>query len=145
MWIDKRTYEKIRRLVPIASVDGVIIKDGKVLLLKRNITPKGYWCLPGGRIEFRESAENAVKREVHEESGLRTKIDRLVGVYSDPKRDKRWHAVSIAYLLKITGGKLHINEESTDAKFFHPGRLPKNMAFDHDRMIKDAFKILRER
>lgn len=141
MRIDEKTWQKIRKLVPIPSVDGVIIKDGKVLLLKRNVKPTGSWCLPGGRIEFRESAESAAKREVFEETGLRTKVDRLVGVYSEPKRDKRWHAVSIAYIMKLTGGKLRINDESTDARFFR--RLPPKMAFDHAKMVRDAFKILK--
>src|SRR3989338_2570723 len=102
MWIEERMWQKIRKLVPIPSVDGVIIKDGKVLLLKRAVKPVGKWCLPGGRIEFRESAENAAEREILEETGLRTKVKRLVGVYSEPKRDNRWHAVSIAYIMKLT-------------------------------------------
>ena len=143
MWIEERMWQKIRKLVPIPSVDGVIIKDDKVLLLKRAVKPVGKWCLPGGRIEFRESAENAAEREILEETGLRTKVKRLVGVYSEPKRDNRWHAVSIAYIMKLTGGKLRINEESSDAKYF--SRLPPNMAFDHAKMVRDAFKILRKK
>ncbi|MBI2173296.1 MAG: NUDIX hydrolase [Candidatus Aenigmarchaeota archaeon] len=143
MWLEEKTWQKIRKLVPIPSVDGVIIKDGKVLLLKRAVKPAGKWCLPGGRIDFRESAESAAKREVFEETGLRTTVERLVGVYSEPNRDKRRHAVSIAYIMKLTGGKLRINDESSDAKYFD--RLPPNMAFDHAKMVRDAFKILRKK
>lgn len=141
MWLEEKKWQEIRRLVPIPSVDGIIIKDGKVLLLKRSVKPVGKWCLPGGRIEFRESAESAAEREVFEETGLRTYIDKLVGVYSDPDRDRRFHSVSIAYIMKVTGGKLRINGESTDAKYFR--RLPKDMAFDHAKMVRDAFKCLK--
>ena len=143
MWIDEKTYRMIRSKVSVPAADGVIIKDRKVLLLKRNFRPKGKWCLPGGHVNYRESVENAIRREVLEETGLRTSIRKLIGVYSDPKRDKRWHAVSTAYLLNITGGTLRINEESSDFGFFLPGKLPKGMAFDHAKIIRDAFKCLK--
>ncbi|MDI6721320.1 MAG: NUDIX hydrolase [Candidatus Aenigmarchaeota archaeon] len=142
MWLDEKTYLKVRKLVPVAAADGVIIENGKVLLLKRRIEPKGYWCLPGGAVEYGERVEDAVNREVLEETGLRTKIDRLIGVYSDPKRDPRWHSIGIAYMMKVTGGKLCINEESEEARFF--GKLPQKMAFDHAKIARDAFKMAKE-
>ena len=143
MWIDDKTYNLIRSKVPVPAADGVIIKENEVLLLKRNFRPKGSWCLPGGQVNYREKVEDTVCREVLEETGLRTRIKKLIGVYSDPKRDSKWHAVSVAYLLDITGGKLCINEESSKYGFFPIGKLPKNMAFDHRNVIRDAFKILK--
>ncbi len=145
MWIDDKTYRMIRSKVPVPAADGVIVKDGKVLLLRRNFRPKGKWCLPGGHVNYRESVENAIRREVLEETGLRTSISRLIGVYSDPKRDRRWHAVSVAYILKTKGGKLRISDESSDFGFFPPNRLPKGMAFDHAKIIRDAFKLIRKK
>ena len=71
---------------PKLTADGLILKDKKVLLIKRKNYPfKGKWALPGGFVEYNEKTEDTAIREVFEETGLNTKINSLVGVYSDPK------------------------------------------------------------
>lgn len=57
-------------------------------------------------MEYNEKVEDAVIREVYEETGLKTKIKDIIGVYSDPKRDPRGHIVTVVYLLDIKGGNL---------------------------------------
>jgi len=125
---------------PMLTVDGIIIKSQQILLIKRKNPPfRGKWALPGGFVNYGEKVEDAVVREISEETGLETKIKRLVGVYSDPKRDPRGHTVTVAYLLEITGGNLKGSDDASDAKFFNLTKLP-DLSFDHDKIIKDATK-----
>ena len=131
-----------RRKSPILAVDGVIIEKGKVLMVKQAHFPFiGYWVLPGGHVEYRETVEQAIKREMKEELGVSVKIKGILGVYSDPKRDPRYHSVSVAYLLKKGKGKISISKEASDYKYFPLKSLPKKIGFDHRKIIKDLIKI----
>lgn len=119
------------------TVDGVVVRGDKVLLLKRAIEPdRGKWCLPGGFVMLDETCEQAVVREVKEEIGLDTKIVKLIGVFSDPNRDIR-HCLAVAYFLKVQGGKAEMNRESNKMQWFVLDKLPK-MGFDHRRMVDQA-------
>lgn len=123
---------------PKLTVDGVVVKDGKILLIKRKKSPfKGKWALPGGFVDYEEKTDDAVIREVFEETGLKTKIINLVGVYSDPNRDPRGHTVTIVYLLEICGGGLNSGDDASEVMFFNLEELPE-LAFDHDVIIKDS-------
>ncbi|OYT59518.1 ADP-ribose pyrophosphatase [Thermoplasmatales archaeon ex4484_30] len=127
---------------PRLTVDGVIIKDKKILLIRRKNEPfKGKWALPGGFVDYGERVEDAVIREIKEETGLDTKIARLLGVYSDPERDPRGHTVSIAYLLSPKEGVPEGGDDALEARFFDINELP-SLAFDHDKIIKDALHML---
>jgi len=125
---------------PKVTVDGIILEDEMILLIKRGNTPfKGKWALPGGFVEYGEKTEDAVVREVFEETGLNTKISRLVGVYSDPKRDPRGHTITIVYTLEIRGGNMKSGDDASDVKKFNIDNLPK-LSFDHDCIIQDVLR-----
>ena len=125
---------------PKLTADGAIIKDGKILLIERKNEPfKGKWALPGGFVEYGEKVEDAVVREVNEETGLDTKIIDIVGVYSDPSRDPRGHIVTVVYLLEILDGEIKGSDDAADAKFFDLNDLPK-LAFDHNVVLKDIIR-----
>jgi len=82
---------------PALTVDGILIKNGSILLIQRKHSPfQGTWALPGGFVEYGEKTENAMIREMSEETGLKIKICALLGVYSDPHRDPRGHTVTVA-------------------------------------------------
>ncbi len=122
---------------PSLTVDGAIIKNEKILLIKRKNNPfKNRWALPGGFVEYGEKTETAVKREVFEETGLETNVKKLIGVYSDPGRDPRGHTISIVYLLDIKKGKINSGDDAIDAKFFNLYNLP-DLSFDHNKIISD--------
>jgi 8-oxo-dGTP diphosphatase len=126
--------------IPRITVDGLVFKDERILLIKRKKEPfKGKWALPGGFVEYGEKTEDAVIREVLEETGLKTKITRLSGVYSDPDRDPRGHTITVSYILKITGGELKPGDDSSDVKFFNVKELP-DLSFDHSKIINEALK-----
>ncbi len=125
---------------PSVTVDGVISKDGKILLIKRGNKNEPYYntyALPGGFVDYGENTEKAIVREVWEETGLKTKPLQLIGVYSDRDRDPRRHTISMAYSLKLLSGDLVKKTAETKlAKWFRIDDLP-DLAFDHREIIDD--------
>jgi len=112
--------------------------DQGVVLVERKYPPfKGAFALPGGFVEYGESTEQAVVREIQEETGLKTRVERLVGVYSDPDRDPRGHTVSAVYVLEILGGELRAGSDAQKVGVFSKSEFPK-LAFDHKQILKDA-------
>ncbi len=127
---------------PKLTADGAVLKEDKILLIKRKNNPfKGKWALPGGFVEYGEKVEDAVIREIYEETGLKTSINKIFGVYSDPNRDPRGHIVTIVYLLDIMGGELKSNDDASDAKFFNVKELP-DLSFDHNIILKDILRSI---
>lgn len=125
---------------PSLTCDGLVLRDGKVLLVKRGREPfRGCHALPGGFVEYGESTEDCVVREIREETGLDTEVLRLVGVYSEMGRDPRGHFVTLLYLLREKGGSLKAGDDADSAEFFAISDLP-DLAFDHGRMIADGVK-----
>lgn len=115
-----------------------ILPDGRIVLIQRS--DSGKWGLPGGMIDWGEDIPNAASRELEEETGLKlTKIRRLRGVYSDPKRDPRIHSISV--LLEVEAeGKLEPEDklEILQVKAFTRDELPLgDLSHDHDRQLQD--------
>ncbi|MEM0171547.1 MAG: nucleotide sugar dehydrogenase [Thermoproteota archaeon] len=130
-------------LNPALAVNAIVAKKEKILLVKRRNEPfSGFWSLPGGFVEYGETVEEAVKREVKEETGLIVELEKLVGVYSERNRHPGRHVVAVCYSTKIKESKISIDlEENEEAKFFNYRELPKNLAFDHNKMIYDYLKL----
>jgi 8-oxo-dGTP diphosphatase len=128
--------------VPMVTVDAVIGRDNKILLIKRKNEPfSGDWALPGGFVEYGESTEDAIIREVNEETGLDITIKTLLGVYSKPGRDPRGHVVSICYVATAIGEEIG-GSDAADAAFFTLEEIKKlKLAFDHRDIIND-FRVL---
>jgi len=83
------------------SIDAVIVKGEKILLIQRGVEPnKGYWGTPGGYVDWDESSEDVVKREVQEETGLEVTNTTLIGVYSSPDRHPK-QVINIVYLTEV--------------------------------------------
>ncbi|WP_292484269.1 NUDIX hydrolase [Methanohalobium sp.] len=122
---------------PKLTVDAVTILNGKIVLVKRKNPPyQGKFALPGGFVEIGETTENAVKRELKEETGLSAEIVKLLGVYSDPERDPRGHTVSVCYLL-IGNGEPVADTDAKDIEVFDITKIPE-LAFDHNKIINQA-------
>jgi 8-oxo-dGTP diphosphatase len=125
---------------PAITVDAVIMKDRSILLVRRKHEPfQGLWALPGGFVEYGETTEQAVVREVREETSLETVVQGLLGVYSDPKRDPRGHTITVVYFMTYVGGRLLAADDAAEVRYFKGDELPE-LAFDHMRIVKDAFK-----
>jgi 8-oxo-dGTP diphosphatase len=118
--------------------------DNKILLIKRNTIPfKGYWALPGGRMDPGETVEQTIVREVKEETGLDVIIVRKVGEYVEKgvKDDVDYEYYPTCFVVKPVGGKIKKQEsEIQEINLFYLSELPKPLAFEHDLMIKDYIK-----
>lgn len=122
---------------PLVTVDGLVLHEGKlVAVLRRNPPFQGMPALPGGFLELGETTEQGVVREVQEETGLETRVVRLVGVYSSPSRDPRGHTVTAAYALERVGGVLQAGDDAREIALLDPDAVPP-MAFDHAQIIAD--------
>lgn len=123
---------------PVPTVDIIITTGDKIVLIRRKNEPLG-WAIPGGFIDFGESAENAAVREAKEETGLDVELTGLLGVYSDPKRDPRTHTISTVFLAKAQGTP-KADDDALDIGLFDKDNLPEEIVFDHKKILEDFFK-----
>ena len=130
---------------PSVTADGIVVRGSEVVLVHRGKDPfKGQHALPGGFLNYNETLEHCVVREVQEETGLKTEIVGLVGVYSDPRRDPRGHVVSAVFHLRPIGGTLKGGDDAADAEWVFLDKLPK-LAFDHGKIIEDFLAMRKSR
>jgi 8-oxo-dGTP diphosphatase len=107
---------------------------------------KGYWALPGGRMDLDEKIEQTVVREVKEETGLDVKIVQRIGEYTEKgiKDDVEYEYYPTCFLAKIVGGEIRKQEsEIQEIRIFNLEELPKPLAFEHDKMIKDYLSSIK--
>lgn len=134
---------------PALSVDAVVFgfddQDLKVLLIQRGIPPyAGKWALPGGFVHLDESLEDAVRRELKEETGLANVFLEQLYTFGDTTRDPRGRVVSVAYyaLVKLADHQVRAATDAANAAWFAVAELPP-LAFDHASILETALKRLR--
>ena len=130
---------------PYLTTDGIVeIYNSSqeflgIVLIKRKYPPLGL-ALPGGFVDIGEKVEDACLREMKEEISLDVEIQELLGVYSDPKRDKRFHTVSLVYVCKAYSLPLGAD----DAKEAMVVKLKDiqldQLVFDHAEILRDYIK-----
>lgn len=119
------------------TTDALVRRGDQVLLVRRKYPPPG-WALPGGFLELGESLEDAVLRELEEETGLKGRILRQLHTYSDPARDPRGHTVTTVFLVAVhRSSKPRAADDAAGVSFFPLNRLPRPMAFDHGKIVRD--------
>jgi ADP-ribose pyrophosphatase YjhB (NUDIX family) len=123
---------------PLLTVDIIIRFQGGIILIERKNPPPG-WALPGGFVDVGESVEEAAVREAREETSLDVRLVEQFHVYSDPKRDPRFHTVSVVFIGEGTG-TLEGRDDARRAAVFTSADLPPEIAFDHGHIIKDYFR-----
>ena len=134
---------------PRASVtaDAVLFaeKDGQmyVLLIQRGNDPyKGYWAFPGGFLNMDETVAHCAERELEEETGIVLTGMQLVGIYSDVERDPRGRVITAAYTAMTTMPEATAADDAAAAKWWPLNELPP-LAFDHDKILVDAERVLK--
>jgi 8-oxo-dGTP diphosphatase len=128
---------------PALAADCVVFNDaGHLLLIRRKNPPfEGRYALPGGFVDYGERMEDAALRELAEETGIKGRVIRLIGVYSRPDRDPRGHCVSAAYLVAAGAQQPTAGDDAAAAKFVENYRALR-LAFDHDEIVADALALL---
>ncbi len=118
--------------------------DNKILLIFRDTVPfKGYWALPGGRMDPGESIEQTCVREIKEETGLDVVIVRKVGEYHEPGQEDEiiYDYYPTCFLVKVIGGEEKKQDsEIKDMKLFDLNNVPSPLAFKHREMIDDYLR-----
>jgi len=120
---------------PFLVVDGIVEYHDGIVLIERSNPPFG-WALPGGFVDYNESVESAVAREVKEETNLDMKDIHQFKVYSQPDRDPRFHTVSVVFIGKGEG-LVKGESDARNAQVFKLSELPAQLAFDHRKIIDE--------
>ena len=128
-----------RPITPQIAADTIIRlidqAGSPIVLIERKNSPYG-WAIPGGFVDVGETIEHAAIREAREETCLEVQLVILLGLYSNPERDKRGHTVTAVYVADATGTP----KAADDAKNYQlalPEQLPAPLAFDHALILAD--------
>ena len=109
-------------------VDGICVKNGKILLVKRNCEPfKGFWHVVGGAVENSESPQQALKREFYEETGLDVKIGGLLGCRIEESFDRT--KIIVFFKVHYFQGQINLNHENQEYNWF--SKFPAHFVFDY--------------
>ena len=134
---------------PSVTVDIVVFSiknnDLKVLLVKRNIEPfKDKWAIPGGFVKIEESLEDAAKRELSEETGVKNVYLEQLYTFGEPKRDPRGRVITVAYMALINSEHINLKASADVSKseWFSIKEIP-TLAFDHKKILEYALLRLK--
>jgi 8-oxo-dGTP diphosphatase len=133
----------------MVTVDAVVfaVSPGKteVLLVRRKNEPfKGQWAVPGGFVEMDEELEDAVARELAEETALTGIRLEQLRTFGKCGRDPRGRQISIAFTGTVTEGqdRVRAGDDAAEVGWFNIAKLPEKLAFDHDEMIQAGIERL---
>src|SRR6516165_5977041 len=135
---------------PAVTVDIAVVsreKRPRVLLVRRKHEPfAGKWALPGGFIEMDEPLEESARRELREETGIRTKKLWQIAVYGDPGRDPRGRTISVVYMARVDPQKVNpiAADDAADVGWYPTDALPP-LAFDHQAILERVARELKAR
>ncbi|HDZ06127.1 hypothetical protein LCGC14_0129030 [marine sediment metagenome] len=131
------------------SVDAVVFGyeagNISILLIKRKYEPfKGKWAIPGGFVLDNESLEEALERELKEETGIKINYLEQLYTFGKPNRDPRGRVVSIAYfgLIRPNAFKIYASTDAEQVQWFNIDELPE-LSFDHKEILDAAIKRLK--
>jgi 8-oxo-dGTP diphosphatase len=143
---------------PVVGIGGVVIEDGRALLIRRGSEPlRGQWSIPGGTLEIGESLQAGVARELQEETGLEVRVLDLIEVFdrifpaesgagSNPGIRPKFHYVIVDYLCERISGEARAASDVTDVVFAREDELEQfQLTETATRVLRRAFAMDRER
>ena len=113
---------------PRVAVGGVVIKEDRVLLVRRGKPPsEGEWAIPGGSVELGETLQEAVRREILEETGISIRVGEPVHIFDDVRRDEaghiRFHYVILDFSGEFLSGEVRAADDARDARWVSPAEF----------------------
>ncbi|HOY30596.1 MAG TPA: NUDIX hydrolase [Bacteroidales bacterium] len=136
--------------MPAVTVDAILLRkaapDMKILLIKRRNEPfKDLWALPGGFVEIDEELDDAVIRELQEETGVFHPALRQLFTIGTVGRDPRYRTISVIYYGWYDENHMSVSagDDAADAQWFSTDDLPA-MAFDHAQVILQALGLMKQ-
>jgi 8-oxo-dGTP diphosphatase len=146
-----QSYDPNKYARPCIAADAVVFRCRagrlEVLLMQRRNPPfRGHWAFPGGFIEVYEDPDEAVRRELREETGVEVEAMFHLGVFGRPDRDPRYHVISTAYIgvAREDGPPLQADDDAMNAAWYPVKKTPP-LAFDHEEVLDAALRRLREK
>lgn len=132
---------------PIPTVDIIIEKDDKIVLIRRKNEPfKGKLAIPGGFVNEGKLVEHEAIKEAKEETCLDVELIDILGVYSIPDRDPRGHLMTTVFIAKPIKGKVKGGDDAADASWFKiDEKILNELSFDHKKIITDYIKWKRKK
>jgi ADP-ribose pyrophosphatase YjhB (NUDIX family) len=128
---------------PVPTASAIVVRDGRVLLTRRGIEPRlGLWDTPGGFVEADEDPEDAVRRELLEETGIEIEIERPLGIFADRYGDGP-PTLNIFYVARVVAGIGEPRSDVTELGWFEPDRLPAELAFANGERALAAWRSSR--
>jgi ADP-ribose pyrophosphatase YjhB (NUDIX family) len=131
-----------QRVSPLATVDAVILRQGRILLIKRH--DNGLWALPGGLVEVNQTLTEATLRELEEETGIQGRIVQLLGIFDSWRWESQEKVHMLHTIFLVDGGEQEPRptREAPDLNFFAEDALPPLSPGHHTR-VPFLFKLLR--
>jgi 8-oxo-dGTP diphosphatase len=136
---------------PVVGVGGVVIRDGRTLLIRRGSPPlMGEWSIPGGRLDLGETIPEGIKRELKEETGIDVRVVELIEVFERIFRDSdgriQYHFVIVDYLCEYGEGEACAGSDVTDTAWASESELVRySLTETATRVIRRAFKLAASR
>ncbi len=127
---------------PVPTVDIIIAlrdRPSQPIVLIERMNPPHGWAIAGGFVDYGERLEDAARREALEETGLKVELIDLLGIYSDPSRDRRLHTVSAVYIAEAVG-EPQADDDAKAIGIFAAWEMPKELCFDHTQILKDYWR-----
>lgn len=135
---------------PVVGVGGVVIAEGRALLIRRGHPPlEGEWSIPGGTLEVGETLLDAVRRELAEETGIEVRVGELIEaferIFPDGEGQPKYHFVILDYLCEAIRGTARAGSDVTDVAWAAESELQNfSLTPTATRVLNKAFRMARQ-